>query len=67
MLMDREETLAMIAAARALVQAVAQDTESPLVAQAMRFAEQNLHWAAWNLGEFTSLAPELEASAPTGE
>jgi hypothetical protein len=65
--MDREETLAKIAAARALVQAVARDTDSPLVAQSMRFAEQNLHWAAWNLGELTSLATELETVAPANE
>jgi hypothetical protein len=58
--MEREEALEKIAAARALIREVARETDSPLVAQCMRFAEQNLHWAQWNLGEFTSLAPELE-------
>jgi hypothetical protein len=58
--MSREEALEKLAAARALIQAVARETDSPLVAQCMRFADQNLHWAQWNLGECTSLAPELD-------
>jgi hypothetical protein len=58
--MEREQALERIAAARELIRAVALETDSPLIAQCMRFADQNLHWAQWNLGECTSLAPELD-------
>ncbi len=60
--MTREETLAKLAQARALLREIAADTDSPLVSQCLRFADQNLHWAEWNLGEFTALAPELEGA-----
>ena len=59
--MDREDAAAQIAAARALLQAVARETDSPQIAQCLREADLNLHWALWNLGATSTLAPELEA------
>ena len=47
---------------------VVHDAARPLVAPCLRFADQNLHWAQWNLGEFSSLAPELpDEWPPIGE
>jgi hypothetical protein len=58
--MSREEALERIARARELVRAVQYQIDNPSIAQCMRFADQNLHWAQWNLGVIDELLPELE-------
>jgi hypothetical protein len=58
--MDREQALANLAQARALIRAVQAETDHPAIAQCLRFADQNLHWAQWNLGAVEGLLPELE-------
>jgi hypothetical protein len=58
--MNREQVLACIAQARALIRAVQAETDNPAIAQCLRFADQNLHWAQWNLGAGEALLPELE-------
>jgi hypothetical protein len=63
--LSRDEMLGRIARARELVRSVQYGTDNPAIAQCMRFADHNLHWALWNLGEIDELLPELE-SAPAG-
>ena len=58
--MEREQMLERIAQARALLREVMEATDLPLIERALRLADMNLHWAQWNLGVPTSLAPELE-------
>ncbi len=58
--MDREQALASIAQARALIRAVQAEADNPAIVQCLRFADQQLHWAQWNLGAAEALLPELE-------
>ncbi len=60
--MDAEETISKIDQARALVQQIRDNTESPLIERCMQLAEMNLHWAKWCLGGDVEITPELEAS-----
>lgn len=63
---EREQTVANIARARELIRAVQAQTSNPAIAQCMRFADQNLHWALWNLGVLDELLPELEGQPTAG-
>jgi len=58
--MEREQMLEQIAQARALLRAVIETTDLPMIERTLRLADTNLHWAQWNLGMPTSLMPELE-------
>ena len=58
--MEREQMLEKIAQARALLRAVIETTDLPMIERTLRLADTNLHWAQWNLGMPTSLMPELE-------
>jgi hypothetical protein len=58
--MDREHALANIAQARALIRELQAATDNPALAQCLRFADLNLHWAQWNLGAAEALLPDLE-------
>lgn len=54
-----EEMIARLDRARALVREVYEGTDIPQIQLTMRHADQNLHWALWNLGEVVSLRPDL--------
>jgi hypothetical protein len=48
--------------ARALVAEVFEGTDIPQIQATLRQADQNLHWALWNLGEVETLRPDLPAA-----
>ena len=58
--MEREEMLERIADARALLRKVIESTDLPMIERTLMLADMNLHWAQWNLGETTTLMPEME-------
>ena len=59
--MTPEAMIEKLKTARALVAEVYEGTDIPQIQSIMRHADQNLHWALWNLGEVESLRPDLEA------
>ncbi len=59
--MTPEQTIEKLKAARALVHEVYEGSEIPQIQSMMRHADQNLHWALWNLGSVESLRPDLAA------
>ncbi len=48
--------------AQILVNQVYEETDIPQIQSIMRHADQNLHWALWNLGEVDELRPDLPGS-----
>ena len=58
--MEREQMLQRIAQARALLHEVIEATDLPMIERTLKVADMNLHWAQWNLGEPTTLMPEME-------
>lgn len=68
--MTRSQMIANLRRARALARAVYDATDLPQIQLTLRHADQNLHWALWNLGQIDELRPDLPgsivaASAPT--
>jgi hypothetical protein len=67
--MTRDELIAKLHDARALVYLAHEGTDLPQIQMILRHADQNLHWALWNLGVVNSLRPDLppqegKAAAP---
>ena len=60
-MLDPEQMIDRLKAARALVAEVFEGTDLPQIQATLRQADQNLHWALWNLGEVESLRPDLPA------
>ena len=60
--MQPTEIIEKLKAARALLDEVYEGTDIPQIQSMMRHADQNLHWALWNLGEVESLRPDLPAA-----
>lgn len=58
--MTVEEMVASLEEARRLVKQVHAATDLPQIQACIRHADQNLHWALWNLGEVVPIRPELE-------
>jgi len=58
--MTQEETLDKLAAIRALLREIKDNTESPAIERSMHLADMYCHMAQWQLGEVISLVPELE-------
>lgn len=58
--MDRDQVLERLGKARTLLREIIDATELPMIEQALKLADMNLHWAQWNLGALTSLMPDLE-------
>lgn len=48
--MKPEQMIEKLKQARALVDEVYQGTDIPQIQSIIRHADQNLHWALWNLG-----------------
>ncbi len=65
--MQRDEILAKLRQARAIVREIADGTDNPMLERCLYFADMNLHWAEWGLGEFRSLTPELEDEPSVAE
>lgn len=62
--MTRDELIARLHDARALVYQAHEGTDLPQIQMILRHADQNLHWALWNLGVVNSLRPDLPAEKP---
>ncbi|HEY7610683.1 MAG TPA: hypothetical protein VIF14_15755 [Alphaproteobacteria bacterium] len=60
--MTRLQMIANIRRARALAREVYDATELPQLQLILRHADQNLHWALWNLGQIDELRPDLPGS-----
>jgi hypothetical protein len=60
--MTRTQMIANLRRARALARAVYDATELPQLQLTIRHADQNLHWALWNLGQIDELRPDLPGS-----
>lgn len=58
--MQPEEMIEKLKAARALVSEISQGTDLPQIQSILRHADQNLHWALWNLGSVDTLRPDTE-------
>ncbi len=58
--MDVDEMIAKIAQARRLLGEVREGTDIPQIQSILGHADNNLHWALWNLGEVGALRPELD-------
>ena len=63
--MTRDELISKLHDARALVYQAYEGTDLPQIQMILRHADQNLHWALWNLGVVNSLRPDLPDEAPT--
>lgn len=63
--MTPEDMIARLRQARALVNEVYAATDIPQIQSIIRHADQNLHWALWNLGEIDGLRPDLPGSVPS--
>lgn len=60
--MTRSQMIANLRRARALARAVCDATDLPQIQLTLRHADQNLHWALWNLGQIDELRPDLQGS-----
>lgn len=56
------EMIARLRRARQLVHEIHVGTDIPQIQSILRHADQNLHWALWNLGEIDELRPDLPGS-----
>jgi len=65
--MTRSQMIANLRRARALARAVYDATDLPQLQLILRHADQNLHWALWNLGQIDELRPDLPGSVVTGK
>lgn len=62
MAMTPAEMIRRLRAARVLVDRVYRGTDIPQIQMTLRHADQNLHWALWNLGVVDELRPDLPGS-----
>ena len=58
--METDEVIAKLKEARRLVHEVHRVIAVLQIESILRHADENLHWALWNLGELEELRPELE-------
>ena len=65
--MNRTQMIANLRRARALARAVYDATDLPQIQMTLRHADQNLHWALWNLGQIDELRPDLPGSIVAGK
>ena len=57
-----KEMIDRLRRARVLVHEIHTGTDIPQIQSILRHADQNLHWALWNLGEVDELRPDLPGS-----
>ncbi len=60
--MQPDEMIEKLKEARHLVEEIYSGTDIPQIQSILRHADQNLHWALWNLGSVDSLRPDLPAA-----
>jgi hypothetical protein len=60
--MTRDQMISKLRQARALTDDVYQATDLPQIQLIIRHADQNLHWALWNLGQMDEVRPDLPGS-----
>ena len=60
--MTRDQMIANLRRARALADEVYKATDLPQIQLIIRHADQNLHWALWNLGQVDEIRPDLPRS-----
>jgi hypothetical protein len=65
--MTRSQMIANLRRARARARAVYDATDLPQLQLILRHADQNLHWALWNLGQIDELRPDLPGSIVGGK
>ena len=65
--MNRAQMIAHLRRARALARAVYDANDLPQIQMTLRHADQNLHWALWNLGQIDELRPDLPGSIAAGK
>ena len=58
--MKPQQMIENLKAARALIAEIYDGTDLPQIQSIVRHADQNLHWALWNLGEVETLRPDLD-------
>jgi len=56
------QMIAHLRQARRLVNEIHEGTDIPQIQSILRHADQNLHWALWNLGAIDELRPDLPGS-----
>ena len=56
------QMIARLRQARRLVNEIHVGTNIPQIQSILRHADQNLHWALWNLGAIDELRPDLPGS-----
>ena len=61
-MLSPEEMIDRLRRARQLVNEIHLGTDIPQIQSILRHADQNLHWALWNLGEIDELRPDLPGS-----
>jgi hypothetical protein len=62
MAMKPADMIRRLRRARVLVDDVYRGTDIPQIQMTLRHADQNLHWALWNLGAVDELRPDLPGS-----
>ena len=61
--MTPEQRSELIHQARRLLSEAMRGCDLPQIETILRSADQELHWALWNLGQPVSLRPDLDAPA----
>ena len=61
-MLSPEEMIDRLRRERQLVHEIHLRTDIPQIQSILRHADQNLHWALWNLGEIDELRPDLPGS-----
>ncbi|MGE0736516.1 MAG: hypothetical protein AB7G15_16820 [Alphaproteobacteria bacterium] len=64
--MHVKDMVSKLRQARVLVDDIYKATDIPQIQSILRHADQNLHWALWNLGEVDELRPDLPGSVKRG-
>lgn len=59
--MTPDQRGALIEQARRLLQQAMNDCDLPQIETILRSADQELHWALWNLGQSVPLRPEFDS------
>ncbi len=59
--MTVDDMIAKLREARGLVDEVYKGADIPQIQSILKHADNNLHWALWNLGEVDGFRPDLES------
>ncbi len=59
--MQADAMIEKLRQARSLIKEIYDETDIPQIQSCIKHADQNVHWALWNLGVVDGLRPELPA------